>query len=171
MQEKSERHSEFSERTEVLSRKIGVIISDLPRKIGVSNSMFHAYRSGNYPISAKAWRKLEAAELAAGIGVPETDSALNEAFVNYPARQPPPQNDPFSDPRFLAVQSQIAAMQSQITTAMGDFSLEDLIARMTAAGAWPPSPEDRKLRPGELLAKYPPVSQPKTSCRAPGKSA
>lgn len=29
--------------------------------------MFHAYRSGKYPISEKAWRKLEAAERAAGI--------------------------------------------------------------------------------------------------------
>jgi len=32
--------------------------------------MFYAYRSGKYAISAKAWRKLEAAERAAGIGNP-----------------------------------------------------------------------------------------------------
>ena len=30
--------------------------------------MFFAYRSGKYAISAKAWRKLEAAEQAAGLG-------------------------------------------------------------------------------------------------------
>ena len=42
-------------------------LSDLPEKIGVSASMFHAYRGGKYPISPKAWRKLEAAEQAAGV--------------------------------------------------------------------------------------------------------
>lgn len=55
--------------------------------------------------------------------------------------------------------------------AMGDFSLVDLIASMAAAGAWPPSQADRKLRPSELLAKYPPGAQPKTSSSARGKSA
>lgn len=30
--------------------------------------MFHGYRSGTYPISAKAWRKLEEAERTAGAG-------------------------------------------------------------------------------------------------------
>jgi len=29
--------------------------------------MFHAYRSGKYPISPKAWRKLEQVERSAGI--------------------------------------------------------------------------------------------------------
>lgn len=64
MQQKSENFSEYSERTEALARNLGVNLSDLPEKIGVSNSMFHAYRSGKYPISQKAWRKLEQAEEA-----------------------------------------------------------------------------------------------------------
>lgn len=62
MQQKSEKFSEFSERTEALARLIGINLSDLPEKIGISASMFHAYRSGKYPISPKAWSKLEAAE-------------------------------------------------------------------------------------------------------------
>jgi len=67
MQDKSDRHSEFSERTEALSENLGILLSDLPSKIGVSASMFYAYRTGKQPISSKAWRKLESAESAAGI--------------------------------------------------------------------------------------------------------
>lgn len=73
MQDKSEFFSEFSERTETLARFMGLRLSDLPENIGVSASMFYAYRSGKYPISSKAWRKLEQAEKAAGI-TPETNA-------------------------------------------------------------------------------------------------
>lgn len=62
MQGKSEKFSEYSERTEMLASDLGLNLSDLPLKIGVSASMFHAYRSGKHPISGKAWRKLEEAE-------------------------------------------------------------------------------------------------------------
>jgi ribosome-binding protein aMBF1 (putative translation factor) len=79
MQQKSENYSEFSERTEVLASNLGINLSDLPAKIGVSNSMFHAYRSGKYPISEKAWSKLERCEQAAGINGEGTQSAQSSA--------------------------------------------------------------------------------------------
>jgi hypothetical protein len=62
MQDKSEKFSEYSERTETLASDLRLNLSDLPAKIGVSASMFHAYRSGKHPISEKAWRKLADAE-------------------------------------------------------------------------------------------------------------
>jgi hypothetical protein len=62
MQEKSESFSEFAERTEILARRHDLLLSELPDFIGVSPSMFFAYRSGKKPISQKAWRKLETAE-------------------------------------------------------------------------------------------------------------
>lgn len=130
--------------------------------------MLFAYRSGKSEPTLKALRKLEAAEQAAGIPPPETGSAESVTHLNHP---PPParqESDPFSDPRFLAMQAQIAAMQSQLQSAFSGFSLGDLKARMSAAGAWPPSPEDLALRPGDLIAKYPKV--PKTSSKAPGKT-
>ena len=68
MQDKSERISEFSERSESLAAKIGVCASDLGKKIGISTSMFYLYRSGKHPISKKVWNKLERAEQAAGLG-------------------------------------------------------------------------------------------------------
>jgi hypothetical protein len=75
VQEKSDKFSEYSERTEALARILGKNVSDLPAKIGVSNSMFYAYRTGKYPISAKAWKKLEAAERSAGIGALKSENA------------------------------------------------------------------------------------------------
>lgn len=104
IQQKSENYSEFSERTEILSRSLRLNLSDLPKKIGISASMFHAYRSGKYPISPKVWRKLEAAERSAGIEVknPDADAdqgtgfALNETHLEYKALPKPQQNDPFS---------------------------------------------------------------------------
>jgi len=62
MQSKSDKKSEFSTRTEDLARNLGVKLSDLPKILGVSASMFFAYRSGKHPISNKAWRKLDQAE-------------------------------------------------------------------------------------------------------------
>lgn len=44
---------------------MGVLLKDLPAKIGISERMFYAYRSGGNPISDKAWRKLEQAEATA----------------------------------------------------------------------------------------------------------
>lgn len=41
--------------------------------------MLFAYRTGKSPISAKAWRKLEAAEREAGIGVGEETASVPSA--------------------------------------------------------------------------------------------
>lgn len=89
-QGKSENSALFSEKSEILARKLGVGLDALPERIGVSKDMFYAYRTGRYPISKKAWRKLEAAELAAGIReaekpehyrvVEEAPAAVQDAF-------------------------------------------------------------------------------------------
>jgi hypothetical protein len=92
MQEKSEKFLEYSERTEVLAKLLHLNLSELPEKMGLSSSMFHAYRSGKYPISPKAWRKVEAAERAAGIGSAaaaasgenaESESKVKDAEAEY----------------------------------------------------------------------------------------
>lgn len=67
MQENNRSSSHFSQRTEVLAEKRGVLLRDLPAELGFSERMLFGYRSGKYPISSKAWRKLAAAERAAGI--------------------------------------------------------------------------------------------------------
>ena len=75
MQPKSDKFSEFSERTESLAAHLGKKLSELPEVIGISPAMFFAYRSGKNTVSGKAWRKLEKAEREAGIG-PELHDAL-----------------------------------------------------------------------------------------------
>ena len=89
MQAKSENFSEYSERTESLADVLAMRLSDLPQLMGISSSMFHAYRSGKYPISGKAWRKLEAAERTAGITAePPTAGGHSATPAPTPGRAP-----------------------------------------------------------------------------------
>jgi hypothetical protein len=66
-QDKSDRNAIFSEKSEKLVQHLGINLDALPARIGISKDMFYAYRTGRHAVSAKAWRKLEAAEAAAGI--------------------------------------------------------------------------------------------------------
>lgn len=52
-----------------MAEKLGIRAVDLPEVVGLSKAMLFAYRKGKYPISWRAWRKLEAAERAAGLVV------------------------------------------------------------------------------------------------------
>ena len=159
MQEKNRISSHFSQRTEILSERLGVLLRDLPSRIGISDRMFYGYRSGSYPISCKAWRKLEAAERAAGIGVPESTAVPTVGGAS--AEPPPDHGDPPAEvvEQLARLQDQIARMQQQFADALAplrDFPMAELRARMDAAGAWPPSGSDLALTPGQLMAKYPP---------------
>lgn len=64
MQQKNQSSDVFSERTDALAAALHVSIRDLAERIGISQAMLFAYRGGKYPISEKAWKKLEAAEAA-----------------------------------------------------------------------------------------------------------
>ena len=67
MQEKSEFSLIFSERTDALASHFGIRVIDLPKKIKISEDMLMGYRTGRYPISKKAWMKLDQAEIEAGL--------------------------------------------------------------------------------------------------------
>lgn len=43
------------------------MIKDLPSMLSISARMLHGYRSGKYPLTEKAWRKLEALESESGL--------------------------------------------------------------------------------------------------------
>lgn len=91
MQAEIKSFSEFSERTEELAHRIERNLKDLPALLGVSPSMFWGYRTGKYPISAKAWRKLAAAEAKAGI-IKTEDKAIVDKQVKtaLSLREAPP---------------------------------------------------------------------------------
>jgi hypothetical protein len=124
-------------------------LADLPLKIGVSPSMMHAYRSGKYPISPKAWRKLEAAERAAGIG----GSRLPEAIA-FAERSGHPDNPP----PFSGTEAEIRALvrEELAASTRPAFTLAQLEERMRAAGAWPATGPDRDLPLADLWQKYAP---------------
>ncbi len=73
MQQKNKSSYDFSERTDRLAAALHVTMRELGPKIGVSPAMLFGYRSGKYDPTLKAWRKLEAAEQAAGIDEFEKD--------------------------------------------------------------------------------------------------
>ena len=161
MQEENQNFSEYFERTRVLADRLGIPVVDLPPHVGISKAMLFAYRKGKYPISWKAWRKLEAAERAAGIGV--------EPEVAAP--DPPPDNSVPGESGWVPLasikqlQQEMRGLQQTLKQYVGPlhtamepvplpFTMADLRQRMEAAGAWPPDADDLRLTPGELMSKY-----------------
>lgn len=173
MQAESESYSEFSERTEVLSRKLGARVSDLPAEIGVSASMFFAYRAGKYPISRKAWGKLEAAERAAAENNSEAENepfrgagiarnAESERELEFKVRAKPKFFSAARESRLVEMQAAVAELQSQAASLQAELAeiqservtLGEMIEGMAGAGAWPPTEADQALTPAEIFRKY-----------------
>jgi hypothetical protein len=59
MQDNFRTSSHFSQRAEKLAEALGCQAGELPDRMGISRRMFFGYKSGKYPITAKAWRKLD----------------------------------------------------------------------------------------------------------------
>lgn len=81
MQSKSEspsKISEFCTRTDGLASHYKIRVVDLPDRLKISEDMLMGYRTGRYPISAKAWGKLHNAEIEAGIISPDHDPRVVE---------------------------------------------------------------------------------------------
>jgi len=77
-------HSHFSQRTDRLAEILGCNLNDLPGKIGISQRSLYGYRSGKYPVTAKALRKLNAAEVAAKISNNDPGSAEHFTDPKFP---------------------------------------------------------------------------------------
>ena len=72
-------NEEFLKRTDDLALKLRLNLTDLARRIDLSDGSFFGYRTGRVALSHKAWRKLEDAERAAGIGVESAAPAAEAA--------------------------------------------------------------------------------------------
>jgi hypothetical protein len=125
LQEENQNFTEFSRRTEALATKLGCRLVDLPNVLGISRAMLFAYRRGQSPISGKAWRKLEAAERAAGIGAgPGPPSAYPPPTSRLPSADlpPPPRQD---TPALAALAARLDAIESRLDAI--ESRLDDLI--------------------------------------------
>jgi len=60
----------FSARIDRLAAQLQMGLKEVAPWIGISPAMLFAYKSGKNPISKKAWRKLEEAEIRDGIAMP-----------------------------------------------------------------------------------------------------
>ena len=67
MQIKKHTFLDFAERTDILATVLDCDVQDLGEALGFSRASLFAYRAGKVNITAKAWNKLEAAEIKAGI--------------------------------------------------------------------------------------------------------
>ncbi|MEO5915610.1 MAG: hypothetical protein ABIS50_15355 [Luteolibacter sp.] len=128
--------------------------------------MFFAYRSGKQPISAKAWRKLEAVERAAGTGSAplhpqgengpvsnpaSSESVLNDAQVEYRAA-------PYAintQPQALAnFRQEMEAMRAKLDALEIPFRMSALKDLMEPFNAWPPAGDDLEMTHAALFEKY-----------------
>ena len=81
--------------------------------------MLFGYRSGKYPISSKAWRKLEAAEREAGLGTREAHAAPTPTLRDAPAPDPP-HSDPLPEiltrieSHLNTIESRLAALEKRL---------------------------------------------------------
>jgi hypothetical protein len=166
---------QFLQRTDDLAARLGCYLRDLPAKIGISERSMFGYRAGKYPVTAKALRKLEAAERLAGISPPGQAAAAENAGSSGNPKNPDavpgkkflvdstlfpdstPEDLESTRQELAQMASRVAALQARLVPAItAPFTLAELEARMRAAGAWPASAEDRKLSPGTLWQKYAP---------------
>lgn len=67
-QDKKTDFSHFSDRLDALANKLSMAKTEIAAYVGISRPMLYAYASGKSPITGKAWRKLEDAELKAKTG-------------------------------------------------------------------------------------------------------
>jgi hypothetical protein len=128
MQQDFRSSSHFSQRTEFLATHLGLMLGDLPARIGISERMFYGYRSGKYPLTEKAWRKLEAAEEHS---LPPNRSFRSEVgpppFAPPSATSAPPSSDSSgTDPAMLAVLERIAiALEKLVEIGEGKNSVKN----------------------------------------------
>jgi hypothetical protein len=80
MQDKFCSPLQFLQRTDALASALGCYLKEVPEKIGISERAMFGYRAGKYPVTAKALRKLEAAEALAGIQVEDANIVSRETL-------------------------------------------------------------------------------------------
>jgi hypothetical protein len=153
VQGENETYRDFLVRTDSLALRLGINVQDLPPIIGIGRASLFSYRSGNRPITRKAWLKLAAAEnsTSAARASPGLESSVvREDPVEYGAKKGNLEQDP-------SVIGMLEKLDARLKVLELPVKFEDLMARMAAANAWPPQIQDRKLTLSELLEKYPPT--------------
>ncbi len=129
---------------------------DLAGKIGISQAMLFAYRSGKSEPTLKVLRKLEAAERAAGIGgdVPAAADSPAESETNPKESGPVADQFPDAGKMMDLLRDEIAEKNRQIERLLG------LLAAALDSRA-PEPPPAAGQRPGQ-------VSDPERAARVKG---
>ena len=87
VQRKNHSNPTFSERTDILSERLGVSLRDLAPLIGISQAMLFGYRTGKYSPSNKAFGKLLALESSIKSHLPTSDMPTENQSENTEQNQ------------------------------------------------------------------------------------
>jgi hypothetical protein len=68
----------FLKRTDALAEKLRITLREACIYVGLSTGSFFGYRTGRVPITNKAWKKLEEAEIKAGLNQSTSASAVDD---------------------------------------------------------------------------------------------
>lgn len=107
MQEKKNDFRNFLERTDMLAKNLRVSLRELAPIMELSVASLFGYRSGAIRLSVKAWRKLEAAEKAAGIAA--DDEVNSRKLRELEHEEKPPEPD-----RIARLEEQIAKLTEAV---------------------------------------------------------
>lgn len=124
MQEKKNDFRNFLERTDVLAKNLKVSLRELAPIMELSVASLFGYRSGAIRLSVKAWRKLEAAEKAAGIAADDEVNYLKLGELEHEEKPPEPD-------RIARLEEQIA----KLTEAVQKLTEQTAMRTMTQAKA------------------------------------
>lgn len=132
----------FSQRTDALASALGLNLNELPEKIGISQRSLYGYRSGKYPVTAKALRKLREAEATAGI-IPSATDCENSNAESSPNLK----ESPGVYKRGPDLEGRIAAIEIDIRL------IKEMMATLLAASRPPPDPPapPARQRSGQTL--------------------
>jgi hypothetical protein len=126
---------QFLQRTDALASVLACNLNDLPEKIGISERSLYGYRVGKYPVTAKALRKLEASERAAGIRPSSDENAESSRDVKDHGIGESAHSLREESPRYRAKADEVATAQRQKPprTIAADPALQGVLERIAAA--------------------------------------
>lgn len=103
----------FLKRTDALAERLRFTLRELCAHVGLSTGSFFGYRTGRVLVTTKAWKKLEEAEIKAGI---KRDTSPNLGEVNLPQIV---EGERIDAEKFAALEAKVELLTRMVETLLG----------------------------------------------------